>query len=121
MRFERRGDCTILAERSHDGPLVVQKPLYPEGRDVCHVVLVHAPGGIAGGDELSLGVSLDPSARALVTTPAATRWYKSAGAASRVESQLDAATGAILEWLPSETIVFDEADAHAATVVRLDA
>ena len=60
-RFASENGRTVLAERSQEGPLVVQKMLYPEGPGVCHAIVVHPPGGIAGGDELSLEVKpLEP-------------------------------------------------------------
>ena len=113
-------DRTVLAERRHDGPLVVQKPLYPEGRGVCHSVLVHAPGGIAGGDMLSLDVSLQAASRVLITTPAATKWYKADGRVARQSAHFNVAAGAVLEWLPLESIMFDEADAVIAAQVQLE-
>ena len=117
--FRRVGDRSVLAERRHEGPLVVQKPLHPEGPGVCHAVLVHAPGGIAGGDALTLNLSLEPDARALITTPAATKWYKAAGRTARQTGRFEVAKGAVLEWLPLEAIVFDQADARIASHVVL--
>jgi urease accessory protein len=119
LGFRRVGDGTVLASRRHDGPLVVQKPLYPEGRGVCQVAIIHAPGGIAGGDRLGLDIRLEPKAHLLMTTPAATRWYKAAGREARQTSQIQVDDGAVLEWLPQETIVFDQAEARIATDVRL--
>src|SRR5579871_3335586 len=78
LRFCRAAERSVLAERLHYSPLMVQKPLYPEGPNVCHAIVIHPPGGIAGGDELSLVMGLDAGAHALVTTPAATKWYKAA-------------------------------------------
>lgn len=119
LEFELREARTVLAARRHDGPLVVQKPLYPEGDAVCHAIVVHPPGGIAGGDELTLGVAVGESAQALLTTPGAGKWYRSAGPWARQALRFELAAGASLEWLPQETIVFDAARADLSTEVRL--
>jgi len=119
LGFERDGGRTVLARRRHDGPLVVQKPLYPEGGDVCHAIIVHPPAGIAGGDELRLDVEAGNGASVLLTTPGAGKWYRSAGpwASQKLSFDVDGT----LEWLPQETIVYDGALADLSTEVRLGA
>jgi len=111
LGFERRGERSVLAERRHDGPLVVQKPLYPEGDDVCHAIVVHPPGGIAGGDHLELAVHARERSSALLTTPGAAKWYRSSGGWAKSRVHVNAARGAHVEWLPQEAIVFDRARA----------
>lgn len=117
LEFAPSGSRTVLARRSHVGPLVVQRPFYPEG-DVCHVYLVHPPGGVVGGDTLELRARAKDGAHVLVTTPAATKFYRSEGRLARQVQNitLDAAT---FEWLPQETILFPDAYASIATRVRL--
>jgi len=117
LEFALSGSRTVLARRSHVGPLVVQRPFYPEG-DVCHVYLVHPPGGVVGGDTLELRTQLRDGAHALVTTPAATKFYRSEGRLAR-QSQDIALDAATFEWLPQETILFPDAYANIATRVRL--
>jgi len=112
---------TVLAHRSHVGPLRVQKALYPEGKRVCHSVIVHPPGGIAAGDRLEIDIRLAAHAHALVTTPGATKWYKTPGSASAQSTRLRVASGAILEWLPQEAIVFNRANPDARLDVTLAA
>ena len=119
LDFELRGRRSVLTERCHDGPLVVQKPLYPEGDDVCHAIVVHPPGGIAGGDELQLTVRAKAGARALLTTPGAGKWYRTAGPWAHQRIALEAGAGAVLEWLPQETIVFEGAAAELESDIRL--
>lgn len=117
FRYETKR--TVLAEKRFNGPLVVQKPLYPEGDAVCHAIVVHPPAGIVGGDQLSLHVSTGRNAAALLTTPGAGKWYRSAGAwaSQRLRFEVNGS----LEWLPQETIVFDGALANMESEVNLSA
>ena len=115
--FRNVDQKTILSQNRSDGPLVVQKPLYPDGPQRCHAIVVHPPGGIAGGDELFLELKSRSKADALLTTPGAGKWYRSAGPWARQVLDFEVEGG--LEWLPRETIVFDGALASLETNVRL--
>jgi urease accessory protein len=108
---------TRLAQRSHRGPLVIQRPFYPEG-DPCHVYIVHPPGGLVGGDRVAIEASCGHAARVLVTTPAATKFYRSAGASAEQRQRFTVGSDCVLEWLPQETIAFD--GARARSVTRVD-
>ncbi len=121
LGFERRDGKTVLATRCHHGPLVVQKPFYPEARDTCHVYIVHPPGGVAGGDALEVDLHLARDARALITTPGAAKMYRSAGLTARLAQRFRVESGAVLEWMPQETIVHSGAQATMETEIDLDA
>ncbi len=118
LAFERRGPRTAMVRNAHRGPLVVQKALYPEDPAQCHAVVVHPPGGIAGGDRLAIDVSAHEHAEVLLTTPGATRWYRSDGPSAEQHVRIRADQGAIVEWLPLETIVFDGTDACSTVTVE---
>lgn len=122
LGFERRGQTSVLARREHFGPLRVQKPLYPEGPDLCHCIVLHPPAGICGGDRLEIGVDVGVDARALLTTPGAGKWYRSGGAmVAEQRVSIDVRAGGVVEWLPQEAIVFDHAQARMSTTVSLEA
>lgn len=112
LAFERRGERTVLASRRHDGPLIVQKALYPEGEGTCHGILVHPPAGIVGGDELDLSIDAREGSHALLTTPGAGKWYRSTGAWARQSTRLTLGAGASAEWLPQETILYEASRAR---------
>lgn len=119
LGFERRGARSVCHRRLHQGPLRIQRPFYPEGDGVCHVYLLHPPGGVVGGDELNIDIDVSGAAAALLTTPAAGKFYRSAGPLARQRQTLKVAAGATLEWLPQETIVFAGASAAMTTRVNL--
>lgn len=96
-----------VAHDRHDGPLRVLQRLYPEGDTICHHVLVHPPGGLVGGDRLDIDLVLDRGSHALITTPGATRYYRSTGETACQQVGARLAEGARLEWLPLETIAYD--------------
>jgi urease accessory protein len=121
LGFAKRMDKTVLAHRRHSGPLRVQKPFYPEPSGTCHVYLLHPPGGVAGGDSLELEVAVASGGQALVTTPAAGKFYRCDGRQASWRQRLAVAAGATLEWLPQETIVFDGCRAELCSRVELEA
>jgi urease accessory protein len=103
----------------HEGPLRVLKALYPEGEGICHHVLVHPPGGVVGGDVLKVNVHVATGAHALITTPGATRFYRSAGALAEQRCELTLQAGARLEWLPLEAIAYPGCIAHNEVALQL--
>jgi urease accessory protein len=119
LSFDRRADKTVLARSRHFGPLRVQRPFYPERNGTCHVYVLHPPGGVASGDQLRVELALEADACALLTTPGATKLYRSRGAEAHIVQRMSLAEGACLEWLPQETIVFDGAEASLETQIDL--
>lgn len=109
---------TVIASRKHHGPLVIQKPFYPE-TNPCHIYLLHPPGGLVGGDQLTLDVNLQQNSHVLITTPGAAKFYRSAKETASQFQRFNIADGALLEWLPQETIVFNQANAQVQTEVTL--
>jgi len=145
LRVERRGARSVLTGKRARGPLVVQKALYPEGDGVCHLCLIHPPGGVVGGDKLRLETTVETGAAALITTPGAAKFYRAgdgghchsdgergdgehshsdsddAPATARVTNRLRIGTGAALEFLPQEAIAFAGCRVAVDTVVSVAA
>jgi urease accessory protein len=111
---------TRLMRRRHCGPLAVQRAFHPENDGSAHVYLLHPPGGVAGGDVLDITCHLAPLARSVLTTPGATKFYRSDGATSVLRTRIDVGAGAVCENLPQETILFEGADTFISTSVTLD-
>jgi urease accessory protein len=118
LAYGRDGDATRPTLRRHKGPLRVQKHLYAEGPEVCQHIIVHPPGGIAGGDRLDISATVGANAWAQLTSPGAAKWYRAAGPAYQ-HLRLRVEAGATLEWLPQETIVYAAAQAELTTDIDL--
>ncbi len=101
-----------LARFRHEGPLRILQSLYPEGDAVCHNVLVHPPGGLVGGDTLDIQVSAAAGSHGLITTPGASRFYRSEGEPATQQTRLRVAAEARLEWLPLEALCYNGCNAH---------
>lgn len=109
LAASRNGEATRVHAR-HDGPLRLLKTLYPEGAGIAHAVLVHPPGGLVGGDRLDITLDVQPGAHLLVTTPAATRFYRSVAGEAVQAVSATVGEGARLEWLPQETLAYRGCD-----------
>ncbi len=114
-----KNDKTVLSTRRHEGPLTLQRPFYPEQDGTCHLYILHPPGGIVGGDSLNIDVLCEENTTTLITTPGASKFYKSNGFTACQNQNLMVKEHACLEWLPQETILFDTARVDSSTRVQL--
>lgn len=119
LGYARFAGATRPVRRRHSGPLRVQKHLYPEGPHVCQHIVVHPPGGIAGGDHLAIRAEVGNDAWVQLTSPGAAKWYRAAAPAFQT-LELHVQPGATLEWLPQETIVYSGAQPELTTRIDLE-
>jgi urease accessory protein len=131
LRFDAGPARTLLTRREHVGPLIVQRPFYPEDAShavtaraalavqPCHAYLIHPPGGVASGDELTLDADVGAGAHALLTTPAAAKFYRR-GTAGRAVVRQRLRSAGLLEWLPQENIFYPDAAVDLSTEFHLE-
>lgn len=118
IRYTLENDKT-LARYEHKGPLRILQSLYPEGDAVCHNVLVHPPGGLVGGDTLDITIDVGTGAHSLITTPGATRFYKSLGEPALQRTRATVQANGRLEWLPLEAIAYSACQAENRSIFEL--
>ncbi len=110
---------TVFKQNLHQGPLQVQKIFYPEANGTGHVYILHPPGGVVGGDSFDVNINLNSNAKVLITTPAAGKFYRSAGPIAYQKQILEVANHGSLEWFPSENIFFPGAKVKLETRINL--
>jgi urease accessory protein len=117
VTFREQGGMTVLDTLHQAGCLKVRFPR-PAAREWAEVITVNSSGGIAAGDRLSSLFRAGCGARVTIAAQAAERFYhaRSGERSAEVENRIEIEAGAIVEWLPQETILFD----GAAVSRRLD-
>jgi urease accessory protein len=117
LHVERLGARSRHTRVSESGSARVRFPR-PEG-DRLDAVLINTGGGICCGDCFDVRVDVGAGAQTVMATPAAEKVYRSDGAAADVSVALSLTSGAEIEWLPQETILFDEARLRRRLSVEL--
>ena len=116
LRFALRGGQTVLADLAQSGSARAMMPRtdapHPE------VVFLNTSGGLASGDRLSFALDLDPGTTITATTQTAERAYLARDSAAQVMVRMSVGAGGHLDWLPQETILFE--DCHLNRDTRID-
>jgi urease accessory protein len=101
-----RDGRTVLATLYQEGCAKIRLP--NTHSPALEAVLINTAGGLTGGDDLSWSVEAAPDARLALTTQACERVYRTTGPTARVETRLSVGAGAHVDWLPQETILFED-------------
>ncbi|MGB3508223.1 MAG: urease accessory protein UreD [Microcoleaceae cyanobacterium] len=117
--YGKQNNTTQILTSKNQAPLKIQRSFYPEGKDVCHSMILHTAGGVVGGDRLSINIKLQPTSHALITTAAASKIYRSNGQVAKQNISIKVDTQACLEWLPQPTILFNGAEYRQDVKVEL--
>jgi len=103
LRFERRGQSTILSQSRFTLPLQALTPLALED-GTAYLMLLNPTGGVLGGDHLLTEIVQEKETHVCLTTPSATRIYRTAEKPAVLESVIQLGEGATLEYLPDHVI-----------------
>jgi urease accessory protein len=106
LQYTTRDGRTIIAQSHCTTPWHLLPPIYLDDTGAAYTLLVNPSGGLVGGDRLSIDMKVDEGAHVLISAPSANRVYRSAGEVSEQHITLAVGPGAILEWLPEQTIPF---------------
>jgi urease accessory protein len=106
LDYAKRDGRTIIARSHCTTPWHLLPPIYLDDTGAAYTLLVNPSGGLVGGDHLSIDMKVDEEAHVLISAPSANRVYRSEGEVSVQDIELTVGPGAIVEWLPEQTIPF---------------
>ena len=119
LTYQQRGETTQPTQVYTQAPYKLQRPFYPQGKDICYSTIFHTAGGMVSSDHLSQSIHLYPHTHAVITTTAASKIYRSNGYTALQTVNLELVENACLEYLPRETIVFNGAQYRQHLKVNL--
>lgn len=117
--YEYQEGKTKVKSAYHQAPFKIQSSFYPEGNSICHSVILHTAGGIVGGDILTQNIHLFPHSQVFITNPAATKIYRTSEKKAFQEIIIKLENNTYLEYLPQETIIFNECQYQQKLKVEL--
>ena len=120
LQFSLLRSRTTLLSNRHYGPLRVQRPFYQQENDQCHCYILHPPGGVVGGDRLCIEITAGEATNVLLTTPGAGKFYRCPDKTGELISRIRIKKDARLDWLPQETLFFDDAHAKVNTEIYIE-
>ena len=117
VSFEQKDGATRLVDLAQSGSAKAMLPRCSGA--VPEVVFLNTSGGLTGGDLLSYRVEVGAGCRVLATTQTAERGYASLGEAARVTVQAQVGARGRLDWLPQETLIYEDAHLDRRTEIDL--
>lgn len=109
LDYQKINNSTQLVKAYSQAPLKIQRSFYPEGQEICHSIILHTAGGMVGGDRLCQTINLQPKTQVVLTTPAASKIYRSSGETAHNIINIEVQKQAYLEFIPREIIIFNGA------------
>lgn len=119
LAFRVKAGQTKLVDLHQSGCAKALLPRNHENR--IDAVLINTAGGVTGGDELNYSAQLDIGAELCLTTQTAERIYKSSGCTGKIDTQFTLGKNSALDWLPQETILFEQSALSRQLTVDMDA
>jgi urease accessory protein len=119
LRFTRRFDKTALTQCRFRLPLQALAP--SELADgTAYLMLLNPTGGVVGGDFLFTQITLEADTRVCLTTPSATRVYRTLDRPAIQETKVAIGEGASLEYLPDHVIPHSGSRFHQSLRVEME-
>lgn len=120
LEYGCREHRTILRRSFFRNPLQVFQPIAIDGDRCAYTHILNPCGGLVGGDRLEIEGRLEKGTHVLLTTPSATRIYRSVEKTAIQTSNIEVGPDAVLEWIPDTVIPFAGSRFSQHLEVRLD-
>lgn len=104
LNFKRRGHRTVIAYDRSTVPLRASKSIQLTDSDALCVMLLNPTGGLLGGDRLTTDIDLGERAHVVLTTPSASKVYRTRSGPAIHQTTVRLAKDSVLEYVPDHVI-----------------